>query len=124
MGFYDVSAKYTIGTYSAIVRTLGPRKSTLGPTQRLHVVVKQRVLLFNAKPRLLVGHFISCIGARVTAVRLAGRLVKLERFAHDQNMISAFEWIAVDGHWVKIGVGIMATCLAGRAAVVVPNGEV
>lgn len=121
---HDIAAENLVRSYAAVVRTLRSRIATLRPAQRLLVKVKQRVLLLNAEPRLLVGHLTGGFGARMSAVALARRLVELEGFAHDEDVVPALKGIAVDRHRMQVRVRVLANRLSRRAAVKVPDRQV
>jgi small-conductance mechanosensitive channel len=39
-------------------------------------------------------------------------------------VISATEWISVDGTWIQVDVRVLTLRLVGGRAVVVPNGQI
>ena len=52
VSFNHVTSKHISSTNSTVVGSLWPREPTLWPAKRMTIFVKQRVFLFNTKPRM------------------------------------------------------------------------
>lgn len=114
---------HLIGTHAAIVGTLWSWETVLGPAKWIAIEVKERVLLFDAKPRLLLDALVHHLQARFALVSGRRCAIKLVGIAHDQNVVATPEGILVDGHRIQISVRVAALRLVARAAIVIPNGQ-
>lgn len=123
MSLDNVAAENFVGAYTAVVGPLRSGESVLRPTERVHIVVEQRVFLLDAEPRLLIGCQLHGFKAGVAVVGLGGLLVVLVRVAQDETVVAQVERIAVDGNWVKVDVRVASFSLIGRATVVVPDWQ-
>ena len=56
-------------------------------------------------------------------VGVGGLLVVLVGLAHDDLVVAEAEGVAVHGHRVQVDVRVGALGLAGRGAIVVPDGK-
>ena len=72
MRFDDISAVDFVSSDAAVVRTLRPRESGLGPAKRMSIDVEQRVLLLDAEPRPLLGRHVHQLLAFGSVVRVRG----------------------------------------------------
>ena len=54
MSLDDVTAIDLVGTNTAVVGSLGSGEPVLGPSEGVHVLVQEGVLLFDSEPGLLV----------------------------------------------------------------------
>lgn len=61
-------------------------------------------------------HFITTTGTYVLSL-LCDNL-------HDKDVVSASEWILVDGDWMQVDVRVLAESLVGRRAIVIPNRQI
>ena len=84
--------------------------------------IQQRLLLFDAEYRHLIGHLVHHLLAGATSVARGGLSVEGDGLTEDQLVGIASERIAVHLHWVEINVGIVALRLVRGAAVKVPLG--
>ena len=60
----------------------------------------------------------------VPVVCVCGLLVVLVCLAHHEDVVTPSEGVGVDLDGVQVGVGVGALSLVGRAAIIVPDGEV
>ena len=67
---------------------LGARKTILGPTKWMGVLVEQSVLLLNPEPGVLVLGLLHDLLARLPVVRVGWLLVVFVGFAHHQNVVT------------------------------------
>mmetsp|Transcript_15425 Transcript_15425/g.46307 ORF Transcript_15425/g.46307 Transcript_15425/m.46307 type:complete len:503 (-) Transcript_15425:790-2298(-) len=119
----DGAAKRTVGARATIVRALRARVASHWPAERRHLVkVEERVLLLEAKPRL-VGAIAKGGGggdARVGRKRLARRRVRVRQH---QDVVAAAERVLEHGDRLDDHLRVLSGRLVGGGAVVVPAGQ-
>jgi hypothetical protein len=114
----------TIRTNTAIVRPLGSGETALGPAVGSPVNVKERILLLETKPRVVVlGKVHNLLGV-MTEVGAVGRAVIVIRLGKDEDVLAAAEGVLENGCGAQVDVRIVAWGLVGRRAVKVPDAEV
>merc|ERR1719500_1428526 len=124
MSLHNVPSVHISSSNGTVVRPLGPGETILGPSKGVAVLAQKSVLLFNAKPRVLVFCLVHDLVARFSVVGLRWLLVVLVGFAHHHDIVATPEWVPVHLNRVQIGVGIAALGLIAGAAVIVPDWEV
>merc|ERR1711963_412620 len=124
VSFHDVSSVNISSTDSTVVWPLGSWETILGPTKGVAVLAQQGVLLFNAKPGMLVLCFLHNLIASFPVVGLSRLLVVLVRLAHHHDVAAAPERILVHLDRVQVRVRVAALSLIARAPVIIPNREV
>merc|ERR1719500_774692 len=124
VGLHNVPSVHISSSNSTVVRPLGPRETILGPSEGVAVLAQKSVLLFNAKPRVLVFCLVHDLVACFSVVGLRWLLVVLVGFAHHHDIVAAPEWIPVHLDRVEISVGIAALGLIAGATIIVPDWEI
>ena len=118
-----VGGEKNLRTNTAVIRTLGTRETSLGPTEWLVVRVKEGILLLEAEPWLvfLDGiHHLLCVVTVVSPVRSTIVVVGL---SEDEDVVATAEGISEDGSWAKVDIGIVARCLVRGRPIEVPDAE-
>lgn len=123
MRLHHLAAVHLVGAHAAVVRSLWSGETMLGPAQWTTVDVEQRVLLLDAEPRHLGGHGVGDLLARLPMIGLGRCAIEQERFAEHKDVVAAAERILVDRDGMQVDVRVGAGRLAGRAAVIVPDGQ-
>merc|ERR1711936_1224194 len=124
VSFHDVSSVHISSTDSTVVWPLGSWETILGPTKGVAVLAQQSVLLFNAKPGMLVLCFLHNLITSFPVVGLSRLLVVLVRLAHHHDVVAAPERILVHLYRVQVRVRVTAFSLIARAPIIVPDREV
>lgn len=124
VGLDKVTGKYLTGTGTAVVRTLGARETTLGPTVRAVVHVKERVFLLETEPGLLVGDLGHDLVALVTVVRLVRGAIVVVAFGKDNDVVTTTERVGVVSDGAEVDIRVAARGLVGGRTVKVPLLEV
>uniref|UniRef100_A0A182IUQ4 Uncharacterized protein n=1 Tax=Anopheles atroparvus TaxID=41427 RepID=A0A182IUQ4_ANOAO len=121
----DVARVHLIRTHAAVVRTLRSWEAVLRPAERTTVHVQQRVLLLDAKPRVLVAGQLAHLQARLALVRLGRPTIVTVRLAQHQDVVAASERIAVDRDRVQVHVRVGALRLGEgvRDSSLLPLGD-
>jgi hypothetical protein len=94
-------------TGTTVIRALGTRETTLGPTVRGTISVEKGVFLLETEPRdVFLGGFHRLVGvmAVVGSVRGAVAVVCL---CEDENVVTATERVFEDGSRAEVHVGIV-----------------
>jgi len=119
----NVTAVNLVGSDSAVVGSLGSWETILGPSEGVHVLVQEGVLLLNSEPGFLVLGLFHDLIAALSVVRLRRLLVILVGFTKHQFVVAQPEGILVDCHRVQVDIGVGALSLASTAAVKVPDWQ-
>ena len=113
MSLDNVTAVNLVSSNAAVVGSLGSRETILGPSEGVLILIQKGVLLFNAKPRVLVlgpGHdFVTGL----TAIGLGRKLIVLVSFAQDQLVVAKTEGVLVKGHGVQVDIRVATLSLTG-----------
>ena len=80
MCFNNLPTVNSVSPYSTIVGPLGSREPIFRPTKWVQILVKESVLLFNAKPRMFVFRLFHHFGATLAVIGFSGFFVIFVRF--------------------------------------------
>jgi hypothetical protein len=119
----DVAAVDLAGPHTAVVRTLGARETTLGPSVRPAIGVQEGIFLLNSEPELVSGMGLHQLGGFMAEVEFVGSSVRAPGLAQDEDVVSLAERIWEDGDGANVDIGVLPRGLAGRGAVEVPFGK-
>ena len=120
----DVAAEDLARADATVVGALGAGEAALGPAVDVVVLVKQRVLLLEAEPGLVLGMGLHQPSGVVPVVELVGRAVVVPAFGHDQDIGAATEGIRVHSDRADVDVGVVAASLTRGRAVKIPLGQI
>ena len=95
MGLNNVTSIDFVSSDATIVGSLGSWKSIFGPSKRVQILIQQSVLLFDAKPGLLVLGFYHDLIAGLAVIGLGRQFVVLVSFAHDKLIVTQTHRIPV-----------------------------
>lgn len=110
-------------TSTTVVWTLGTRETTLRPSVRSIVHVKEGVLLLDTEPSdLILGEFHHLRGV-VTVVCPVGSAIVVVALGKDEDVVSATEGVLEDGSWPKVDIGVATRSLIGGRTVKVPDAK-
>ena len=123
VGLDDVTAVHLAGSNTTVVGALGAGEAALGPAVWPSVGAKQRVLLLQTKPEVLLLVDLHQALSLVAEVELVGGAVGVPGLAEDEDVVTAAEGVGVHGTRAEVDVGVLARGLARRGAVKVPLGK-
>jgi len=123
MSFNQITGKDLAGSGTTVIGALRTREPTLGPGIGLAIDVKQSVLLFKTKPRLLVFSFVHDLLGMMTEVRPVGSAVAVVGLCEDKDVVTAAEGIFEDGCRTKVDIGVIPRGLVGGRTIKVPNAQ-
>lgn len=103
---------------------LRSREATGGPAIGSVVRAEEGVLLFEAKPRLVVGVGVHDLHTIVAEVELIGGAIGVPALSQNDNVGRAAERIRVDSTGAEVDVGVLARGLVGRRTIKVPDGKI
>ena len=124
MGIHELTTENLVGAHAAIIWPLGGGETVFGPTEWVTVGVKDRVLLFEPKPRLSGGGFLHNDVTRVSVVTDRGLTLGAVCSTHDEDAVAKEEWIGVEGHWMEVDVTVHPHALSSAGSVKVPHRQV
>lgn len=113
MSLNNVSAEDLASTDTAVVWALGSGVASLGPAVWPAIRAKDRIFLFQTKPRLMLGIGLHQAFAFVSVVELVGGSIRIPGLGHDQDVVASTERIREDGDGANVDIGIVAWRLAG-----------
>jgi len=119
-----VTGKHLSGTGTTVVRTLRTGETTLGPSVRAVIHVKERVLLFETEPGLLVSHLGHDLVALVSVVGLVGGAIVVVALGKDDDVVTTTEGVRVVSDGSEVDIRVSTGSLVGGGAVEIPLLEV
>ena len=120
----DVPAVDPGSPHPTVVGTLRPGEPILGPTKRVLVTVKQRVLLLDTKPRLLMLRLLHDLQAFLPVVGRHCLLLVVVGLTQDQDVVPPGEGAGVDLDRSQVDVRVGSVRLVAGTAVIVPLWEI
>lgn len=120
MSLDDITAVDLAGTNTTVVRALGARETTLGPSVRLTILIEEGIFLLETEPRLLVFVGLHELGAFVAVVELVWGTVRVPALSQDEDVVTTTERVREDGNRAEVNIGILTRGLAGGGTVEVP----
>jgi len=118
-----VGGEKDLHTNTAVIRTLGTREASLGPTEWLVVGIKEGILLLEAEPWLVFLDSIHHLLRVVTVVSPVRSTIVVVGLGEDENVVATTEGVSEDGSWAKVDIGIVARCLVRGRPIEVPDTE-
>lgn len=119
----DLTTDHFVGANAAIIGALRAREAVLGPTKRPAIEIQQSVLLLDTKPGILILDRLHRLVRAIPLIRFRRRLVAVIRVAENELVVTATEWIIVNGHRVQEYIAVGAISLVRRAAIVRPRRQ-
>lgn len=120
VGLDEVTGEDLAGTSTTVVRTLGAGETTLGPAVRAVVHVKERVLLLETEPGLLVSDLGHDLVAVVSVVGLVGGAIVVEALGKNDDVVTTTEGVGVVGGGAEVDIRVTTGGLVGGGTVEVP----
>ena len=116
----DVASPDLIGADTAVVAALRGRVAADRPAVRT-AVLEERVLLFEAEPRILILVLLVCSDGGGTRVRRVRLHVRREHLAQHEDVVPAADRIGADEDRVQHAVGEVPRRLLGARSVEAPD---
>jgi len=124
MGLNDIALDNLSSAYTTVILALGSRETTGGPAIRSVVRAEEGILLFQAKPRLVVGVGVHDLHAIVTEVVFVGSAIGIPALSKNNNVGRAAEGIGVDCAGTEVDIGVVTRGLVGGRTIKVPHGKI
>ena len=93
-------------TSTAVVGALGTGETTLGPSVRRTIHVKESVLLFETEPRFVVLGKIHNLLRVVTEVGAVRSAIVVVALCENKDVVAATEGVLEDGSRTKVDIGV------------------